>query len=426
MEKENIYENLIENIGLENFKKIDKRKEKIKNAIQKTFTVSICFLSIAGMVFAKDISTKIYENVYGTGNGYGKAIEEGYIEKTDMEDETSISKVENEETGEVIEDLETKIKVEEFVMDDFSLSATLDITLSDEIKNIVKIEDIWNVSFPDLIVYDENYNVLRLGYWYGNYYEEFCKEKNIEPNKEKVFGSGENGPLIMDKQGNHLKVMFNIYTGGSELYPKSKQIYFDLSKIRISNKVETMQGDEQLVLSGDWNFSIDVPEKMYNRTSISYIQKSTTDKDFNVISATLYDTGMDISMKFQAEKHPERVTTPELDFWESLPEGHKLKTTDILNYLHSDLYNLPEYQEYMKKESEIWKFEKYLLNEKGEKFEMTVSNRENGGGSIDENGIYEFNGMFDLTKYDMTDTITVHINYHGREADIILEKEEVK
>ena len=80
----------------------------------------------------------------------------------------------------------------------------------------------------------------------------------------------------------------------------------------------------------------------------------------------------------------------------------------------------------MEKSSKIWEFEKYLVNENGEKFEMTVGNRENGGGYIDENGIYDFNAMFDLTKYDMTDKITLHVNYHGREADIILEKAEVK
>lgn len=424
MGKQDIYNNLVENIGLENFKRIDKKNQKRKDFFQKTLTVIVGTISIAGMVCAKDISIKIYDNVYGGGNGYGKAMSEGYIEKVEMDDNISNSIIENEETGEMIEDLETKIKVEEFIMDDFSLSATFDITLSDKIKDIVKIEDIWNVSFPDLVVYDENYNVLRSDT--PSAYNEFCKEKNIEANEEeKWFGSGENGPLIASKDGNHLKVIFNIYIGGA-YYPKSKKINFELTKIRISNKVETMQGDEQLELKGDWKFSVDVPEKMYNRASIPYIQKSTTDKEFNVTKATVYDTGMDISMKFQADKQPKVPSTPEIDFWNSLPKDDELKSIDILNYIEKDFRKTPEYREYMEKSSKIWEFEKYLVNENGEKFEMSVSNRENGGGYIDENGIYDFNAMFDLTKYDMTDTITLHINYHGREADIILEKAEVK
>ncbi len=420
MGKEKIYENLANNIGLEKFKKIDKRNTKIKNTFQKSLTVSICALSITGMVFARDISTKIYDDVYGGGYGYGKAIDEGYIEEVEMEDEVSVSTIENEETGEIIEDLETKIKVEEFIMDDFSLSATLDITLSDEIKDILNIEEIWNVSFPDLIVYDEDYNVLRLGY--GKRYEEFCKEKNTEPNEEeKLFGSGENGPLIKSKKGNHLKVMFNIYIGGP-YYPKSKQINFELTKIRISNQVETMQGEEQLVLKGDWNFSVDVPEKMYNRTSIKYVQKSTTNSDFKITNAIIYDAGMNIGLEFQGEKPPERPTTPEIDFWESLPQDHELKTIDILNYIEKDFRKSPEYQEYMKKSMNSSKFEKYLVNENGEKFDLTVNNRENGSTSTDENGYVKFDGMFDLTKYDMTDTITLYIDYQGKSGEIVLEK----
>lgn len=420
MEKEKIYRNLTENIGLENFKKIDKRNTKIKNALQKTLTLSICALSVTGMVFARDISTKIYDNVYGGGYGYGKAIEEGYIEKTDMEDEVSVSTIENEETGEIVEDLGTKIKVEEFLMDDFSLSATLDITLSDEIKDIVKIEDIWNVSFPDLVVYDEDYNVLRLGY--GKKYEEFCKEKNTEPNEEeKWFGSGENGPLVMDKTGNHLKVMFNIYIGGP-YYPKSKQINFELTKIRISNKVETMQGDEQLVLKGDWKFSVDVPEKMYSRTSVKYTQKSTTNSKFKLTNATVYDAGMNISLEFQGEKLPESPTSPELEFYNSLPQDDELRNGEIDSYLRNELWQTEEYYNYIQQIMDQDKFEKYVVNSKGEKFEQTINNQENGNTSTDENGYVKFTGMFDLTKYDMTDAITLYVDYNGEKAEIVLEK----
>lgn len=420
MGKENIYENLSQNIGLEKFKKIDRRNTRIKNTLQKTLMVSICTLSITGMVFARDISIKIYDDVYGGGYGYGKAIEEGYIEKVDMEDEVSDSTIENEETGEIVEDLETKIKVEEFLMDDFSLSATLDITLSDKIKDILTIEDVWNVSFPDLIVYDEDYNVLRLGY--GKKYEEFCKEKNTEPNEEeKWFGSGENGPLVMEKKGNHLKVMFNIFIGGP-YYPKSKQINFELNTIRISNQVETMHGEEQLVLKGDWKFSVDVPEKMYNRTSVKYTQRSTTNSKFKLTDATVYDAGMNISLEFQGEKPLERPTTPELEFYYSLPEGDELIKEDLANYLYNELWQTEEYNEYMEQSMRQSNFEKYVVNSKGERFELTINNQQNGGTSTDENGYVKFTGMFDLTKYDMTDEITLYIESNGEKAEIVLEK----
>lgn len=425
MGKEKIYENLAENISLENFKIIDKKNRRIKNILQTTLTVAICSLSITGMVFAKDISTKIYENIYGTGNGYGKAISEGYVEQPEMEDEVSVSTIEDEETGEIIEDLDTKIKVEEFVMDDFSLSMTLDITLSDKIKDIVKIDDIWDINFPDLVIYDEEYNVLYNGY--SRSYEQFCKEKNIEPNEEeKWYGSGLNG-VIIEKKGNHVKRTFNIYLNGP-YYPKSKQINLDLTRMRIGDEVEGEWGQEDIVIRGDWDISVDVPEKMYNRTSIAYKQKSTSNNEFNVTDAVIYDAGMMVTVKFPTNQEKiERPSTPELDFWDSLPEDDELRTTDMLNFLNRDLKDLPEYQEYLEKHISVWDdFNKYLTNSEGERFDVTLSNRENGGGGIDENGIYTYSAMYDLTKYDMTDEITLHVDYQGRTAEIVLEKAEVE
>ena len=425
MEKEKIYKNLAENIGLENFKIIDKKNQRMKNIFQKTLTVVISSLSITGMVFAKDISTKIYNNIYGGGNGFGKAISEGYVEKTDMEDEVSDSSILNEETGEMIEDFDTKIKVEEFVMDDFSLSMTLDITLSDKIKDIVNVKDIWDINFPDFVIYDEDYNVLHCGY--GRTYGEFCKEKNIEANEDdKFYGSGLYGNII-EKNGNHVKKTFNIYIS-EPYYPKSKKINLDLSRIRIEDEVEGTWGKEDIVIKGDWKISVDVPEKMYNRTSIAYKQKSTSNNEFNVTDVTVYDTGTFLTLEFPTKQEKLIApTTPEIEFFNSLPEDDELQTTDILNYIYRDLKKTPEYIEYMKKNFSVWEdFNKYLTNENGEKFDVTLSNRENGGGSIDENGKYTYNAMFDLTKYDITDEITLHVNYHGREAEILLEKAEVK
>ena len=82
------------------------------------------------------------------------------------------------------------------------------------------------------------------------------------------------------------------------------------------------------------------------------------------------------------------------------------------------------HQEFTKSRREAYYFEKYLINEDGEKFELTQGPRANGSGRIDENNIYHFNGMFDLTKYDMSDEITLYVDYKGKIAEIILEKVE--
>ena len=426
MGKERIYENLAENIGLEKFKRIDKKQRKIKSIITNTFTIAICTLSITGMVFAKEISTKVYENFFGTGNGVGKAIEEGYIEESKTESEPSESVAVNEETGQVIEDFETSIKVDKFVMDDFTLSITFDVEFSDKIKEMIEPSKMGDMNFPDLVIYDENNVILYcLG---GNRLTEFCKEQglgdyNYSTIPDEILVNSGAECYIESKDKNSVKMLYNLYTGG-DIYPKSKKLYFDMNKIKISGSPETLMGEEEITLSGDWNFSVDVPEKMYNRSNIVYKQKSSTNNDFKVTAATLYDTGMDISMELKVEPIPKEPTTPELEFYKSLPEDHELKSFELYNYLSRKLYNSEEYQEFSKQRLNSWDFEKYLVNENGEKFELTQGPTPNGSGHIDKNNIYHFNGMFDLTKYDMSDEITVFIDYHGNKGEIILEKVE--
>lgn len=427
MGKEKIYENLAENIGLENFKTIDKKQRKVKNAIGNMFTFAICALSITGMVFAKEISTKVYENFFGTGNGVGKAIEEGYIEEAKTESEPSESVAINEETGQVIEDFETSIKVDKFLMDDFTLSITFDVEFSDEIKEMIEPSKMGDMNFPDLVIYDENDVILYcLG---GVRLTEFCKEHklgdyNYSTIPDEMFVNSGVNSYIESKNQKSVKMLYNIYTGG-DIYPKSKKLYFDMNKIKISKSPDTIYGEEEITLSGDWNFSVDVPEKMYNRSNIVYKQKSSTNDDFKVTAATLYDTGMDISMELKVEPLPKEPTTPELEFYNSLPEGHTLKTDDIASYLRNKLYNTEEYKEFMKNRLGMYKFDKYLVNENGEKFELTVGPRANGSGYIaPDSNIYKFNGMFDLTKYDMTDTITLYVDHKGNKAEIVLEKVE--
>lgn len=120
--------------------------------MQSTFTVTICCLSLTGMVFAKDISTKIY-NKYFTGKGVETAINEGYVANTEMEEQGSNSTIQNEKTGEIIEDNETTVKVSELIMDDFTLSMTFEVTLSDKVKDIIKAQDVMEMYFSDIVVY---------------------------------------------------------------------------------------------------------------------------------------------------------------------------------------------------------------------------------------------------------------------------------
>lgn len=425
MGKEKIFENIQENIAIENFRTIHKKHERTKKILQSTLTVMICCLSITGIVFAKDISTKLYDNFFMTGKGMETAMNEGYIEDTNMDYENANATIENTETGEIVEDVETKVKVSEFVMDDFNLSITFDVELSDKAKEIVTADEIWKFNFPDLVIYDENNIVLYCQS--GIRYEEFSKEKNLgldynEAMEQKMYiGSGVN-IIPVQREGNHVKVIYNIYTGGDSHYPKSKTLTIDMTKISISTNEQASMGEEEITLTGDWHFDVAVPEKMYNRQSVVYTQTDTTNEDYQIESATLYDTGMEITAKVQTEPLPELPEFLGHDFYDSLSEDDPLKNQDILGHISWKERQTDEYKEYYKKINGLTDITVYLTNENGEKFTLIQGPNENGSTGVNEEGILTFEGMFDLTKYNQAETVIVHFEYKNQTEEVVLKK----
>lgn len=415
MDKQKILDDVELKIAISNFqKREDIVMRKPKKNILKTGIVACCMIgSLSGMVFAKDISTKIYENFFHNGEGMVTAMNEGYIETPEMEYENSVATIEDDETGEKIEDLETSVKIDEFVMDDFNLSMTFSVNLSDKVLEKIKAEDIMELSFPDIVITDENENVLFLG---TEKYQEY-------KNNEKVVNTGINN-FLGERRNGKVKSIYNIYTGG-EVFPKSKKINIKLNKINISKNDETatILGEGEITLTGNWSFSVDVPEKMYNRKTYAYIEKNTTNSDFHITQAMVYETGLDVKFKIDnAPKHMERPTTDKIEFWESLPEDSKLRNIDILNYLEKEILYTDEYQKYLEYNFNIYEYDTYVANTEGKKFDTYVGPRETGGGHIDDDGVYETSCTYDLTRYDATDEITIFIDYQGRKAAIVLEK----
>ena len=420
MNKSKILENIKDNIAIDNFREISRNQEKVKRMLQSSLMVTVCCLSLTGMVFAKDISTRIYNKFY-TGIGIENAINEGYIEKIEMEDQSSITTIKNEETGKTIKDKETKIKISDLVMDDYMLSMTFEVTLSDDVKDIVTAEEVKDMNFSDIVLYDENKLAL---YALDDYTINKCCDKNNIV-IEKALGSGVNN-FVSEYEGNTVKVVYNFHIGGEAEFPNCKEIYIDLNGIRVSKDPECRTGDEEIKITGNWNFKVDVPAIMYNRDEIQYVQKSTTNRDFNVASAVLYNTGMELKIKLKTEGYMTSqeigsAVSEELAFYYSLDKEDKLRSLDMLNYLERKAMETPEYQKLQSKTMDVWRFEKYLKNSNGEKFEFTVGPKGNGEASI-VNGIMTSTCMFDLTQYDATDEITLHLEYQGKKAKIVLER----
>lgn len=430
MSKEKILSNLESNIAIENFRKINKKHEKRKKILQSTLTVVISTLSVTGMVFAKDISKNIYNNFFFTGKGMETAINEGYIENTQMDYEKSNSKIENEETGEIIEDADTKVKVTEFVMDDFNLSMTFDVELSEKTKQLFEAENVWEFNFPDLLISDENDIVLYN--MYGKGFDEFSQEKNLGYNFEqgldngKIIGSGVN-IVPIERKGNHVKVVYNIYTGGDTTYPKSKKLNIRMKQIKVSTKESTIMGAEEITLTGNWNFNIDVPEKMYNRTNTIYTQKDTTNKDYKVTEAALYNTGLEVTIEVKTEKMPDRYVSKEMEFYKTLSDDDELKTLEIMNHISWKERKTEEYKKIQEKIQYLWNINSFVTNESGEKFEMSTDSPKGSGSKyINDEGTLIYKVSYNLTKFNQTDKIVIHTDYNGQKEEITLEKKEDK
>lgn len=425
MSKENVLDDLKSNIAMENFKQINRKNRKKKRILQSILVAVISSMSIMGMVLAKDISTQIYHNFFLTGQGVGTAIQEGYIQDAGMEYENSEVKIENEQTGQKIEGTDTKVKVSEFVMDDFNLSITFDVELSEKAKEIVSAEEVWKFNFSDLVISDENNVVLYCPT--GIRYDEFSKEKNLGYNYEEALdkgayiGSGVN-VVPVQREGNHVKVIYNIYTGEGNNYPKSKRLNIDMTQIKISKNETTVMGGEEITLTGDWDFEVAVPEKMYNRQSTIYTQVNTTNQDYGVVAATLYDTGMELTMKIKTEKQPKYPESLEWQFFKTIADEDPYGMPEIMSYVSWKQHQTKEYREYEQKNDYLFNISAYMVNEKGEKFEPTQGPRENESKQIDEQGVMTYQAMFDLTKYNSTDKVTVHFNYNDQTEEVILQE----
>lgn len=240
-----------------------------------------------------------------------------------------------------------------------------------------------------------------------------------------LYGSGVN-IIPTQRQNNHVQVVYNIYTGGDTIYPKSKKLNIKMSKINISKNEGIFMGDEEITLTGNWEFGLEVPEKMYNRKEINYIQKSSTNEEYKVVSATLYDTGFEITMNIKTDKPPVYPMSLEDKYYRLLDDTDELKSFDILKYISFEEEQKEEYRKFSEKRAELYYIESYVENEKGEIFKMSQGPSENGSIYIDENGNMKYNVTFDLTKYDKTNKLTIHTTYRGANEKIVLELKEDK
>lgn len=418
-----LFEELQGNITADNFEKEYTLKEKNYWRVYE-MKKRIIAITMGGIMLASGVafgfhSEEIINYMKGLGKGIDTAANNGYIEKTNMETVQQDTTVENN----IIDNVKVGAKIDDFIMDDYNLSVKFDFEFDENIDKVINLEKIKNIELSDLCVSDENNIIL-----YSASY-----------NKNAI-NSGFNSFIKANsKELRKTELQYNMY---ADKYPKSRKLNFKFSKIEF----QEIDKNEKTVLSGNWNINIDVPEKFYNRSEEYYKIVSSTNDRFNIYSAKLTDTGFEFGMTIKDEHkptYPEEVKNERKNIIEKygvLDEDglYTSESQKIMSQKMNELSVTSPYKEmiekYEKEDTPILSLGLtidvksdiengcYVMNNKGEKFECTMSPSRKCNYNFIDGDKYDFYETYSMTKYDATDDITMVVNYRGTLEYIKLQK----
>ena len=162
-------------------------------------------------------------------------------------------------------------------------------------------------------------------------------------------------------------------TGNEKEFPESKTLKVTFNKIR--NKYWENGEEKSIIYNGEWSYEIDVPTKMSKSNIIDYKLVSISDKNYKFKSAKVSNTAFRIYLD---------------------------NCKDI-----------------------AWSEKEYVETSDGTKYYPAHRSDGDGEISVKEDGTVTYYNTFNLTNYDATDTLKVHLfKTTGEEVVIELEKEE--
>lgn len=370
-ESEKILERVKLKISISNFEKEEKiDMKKTSKSIFKVAAVACCtIMLVTGGVFAKDIGNFV-KNIFGqnASEGVDIAVNNGYLAdaKTEYQNADGIG-----------------IAVDSFVMDDNNFAMNFRVKLSDKynIRNMM-----FGMELYDLKIVDENgKKVFATSQLETEEMRIYKTEQEAKENYDAYCGSSGSYAEIIGEN----ELMYHLTANQSATsFPKSKKLFVTFTRIHVTKDQYEQPLDEWY--KGDWKFELDVPEEMYNREIEIYKVKSCSDANTIVGDAILSNTSFIISVPVS--------TTDKVDY-------ELLKTSKP-----QSIYDKMAFQR------------EYVETSDGKRFE--ISSNGSNGYSVPEGieQIENYTQTFDLTKYDATDELTVHI-FTNKGEEIIIEYE---
>lgn len=361
---------------MDNNRILEKFKTKIAifNSIENNFNSSKTIISInksiliiltillitTGVTLA---TTKLTRNWgYTSSDGVQTAIDNQYI--------SNVNTIYKSSDG-------ISVSINSFLIDDANFSINFDFEFSNK-NNIIEIltNNMYNhFNIADLkVVNEKGEKVFATKELEA---EEIQKlYKTYEEAKEKYdfsnCGYGMNFEIL---SSNKLRYYLTA-TGDFGTFPPSKTLYVTFNKLTIDNYVDKNVQDS--IYEGEWSYEIDVPNKMSKSNIVNFKLKSISDKNYEFVAAKVSNTAFKIY----------------------------LKNCEGISYYRPQPYQDP-----------------YVENSKGDIFYPSRASDGAGSINIDSEGKTTYYETFNLTNFDVTDTLTVHLfKKNGEEVVVKLIK----
>lgn len=388
----------IENIRYKN------RKMSIKLLMKKIILTILGISTLTGgIVLAKNYIFKSFK----LGNGIDTAVENGYVYYP-----------EDDNNDERIDDVTVQSSIENFLMDDQNISTNFSFKFNNEFFKNANIDNIIKIELVDLIITDENNIILYCAN--ENTLNEFCKTNNLNYKfsefNENYFNCGLNSFLELPVTDNTIHLTYNIYSGGLEnSYPKSRNLKYKFHEIKlIENYEENLRNK---VIQGDWEINVEVPEKMYNRHSINYKVAECSDKNVEISTAKISDTGFEFGCIIKNVELSEELKKlrEEMKSLSTKSMSAEEREKIITRYMESELTLPPINSFYYPEFGETIEDCTYIENQNNEKFPISSNpGRAQKEEFFDNDTTFVLYETFDITKYNATDELRINLKFYDK------------
>lgn len=442
------------------------KMKNIKNNVVSKIGIVACFLLlVSGVTFADEISETVYD-IYNFRKNYKieTKLPEDVVNDAEKLEEVKTNKNSiikwDESAADVVETNNLKVDISKVYMDNYYMSFYPTIEFPEEVTQKMPLENIYLARFPDLVIKDENNNIIFC--MEENKLKELFKTDDVEAIKnnpkycisEVAHYSFEN---YSELKKNPYKMEYDLNTKLPSMYPKSKKLTFEFTKVALDSPEVSMgiddkhylHQDQTLTVKGNWKIEVDVPNECYERQEI--IPYKLVEKNSNPNNQLLYCYYKDNLMHAEFNLQSEEINGP----WGAIKIGDMLTQLEIepivKDYIIYKICNSDEYKEKEAEREKVYNIEDfYIENSKGEKSKpeglvkklgdnlVPASKTRREGGFIISNGIlkasvtpgFDENGnwgapngvIFDIEKEKLTNEMTIHIKYLGKDIEFKVEK----